>query len=187
MPTSGDVVVTKVDVEGVPGDAVSIRLPGGEWSDSLTLENVEPGTYLVEVKDKDGNIRTVEVRVTKRDIVARSVRSAKDNITPAAIATIAGGAGISIGVNYGEPDEYFVFTWDATGASSAGVPAFVAGADEGVLDLGVTQSGQQRLGHSGDLEQRRTDGVVVAPGDDRSGHSCDTTERLGDLVGLLRG
>ncbi len=94
VPTSGDVVVTKEDVEGVPGDAVSIRLPGGEWSDSLTLENVEPGTYLVEVKDKDGNIRTVEVRVTKRDIVARSVRSAKDNITPAAIATIAGGAGI---------------------------------------------------------------------------------------------
>lgn len=48
---------------------------------------------------------------------------------------IAGGAGISIGVNYGEPDEYFVFTWDATGASSAGVPAFVAGADEGSLHV----------------------------------------------------
>jgi len=94
VPTSGDVVVTKEDVEGIPGDAVSIRLPGGEWSDTLTLENVEPGTYLVEVKDKDGNVRTVEVRVTKRDIVARSVRSEKDNVTPAAIATIVGGTGI---------------------------------------------------------------------------------------------
>jgi hypothetical protein len=89
-------VVTKEDVEEIPGDAVSIRLPGGEWSDTLTLENVEPGTYLVEVKDKDGNIRTVEVRVTKRDIVARSVRSAKDNITPAAVATIAGAAALMI-------------------------------------------------------------------------------------------
>ncbi len=96
VPTSGDVVVTKEDVEEIPGDAVSIRLPGGEWSDTLTLENVEPGTYLVEVKDKDGNIRTVEVRVTKRDIVARSVRSAKDNVTPAAVATIAGAAALMI-------------------------------------------------------------------------------------------
>ncbi|MEN6635523.1 MAG: Ig-like domain-containing protein, partial [Clostridiaceae bacterium] len=96
VPETGDVVVTKEDVEEIPGDAVSIRLPGGEWSDTLTLEDVEPGTYLVEVKDKDGNVRTVEVRVTKRDIVARSVRSIADNITPAAIATIGGAAALML-------------------------------------------------------------------------------------------
>ncbi len=88
-PETGDVVLSKGDIEEITEDAEYIRLPGGEWGDTLTLENVEPGSYLVEVMDKDGNIRTVEVRVTKRDIFARSVRSAADTITTAGTATIA--------------------------------------------------------------------------------------------------
>jgi hypothetical protein len=94
VPTSGDVVVTKEDVAGVPGDTVKIRLPGKEWSETLTLEDVGPGTYIIEAMDADGNIRTVEVRVTMRDIFARSIRSAGDNVTVTAIAAIAALAGI---------------------------------------------------------------------------------------------
>ncbi|HML68752.1 MAG TPA: Ig-like domain-containing protein [Clostridia bacterium] len=94
VPTSGDVVVTKEDVEEIPGDTVKIRLPGKEWSETLTLEDVGPGTYVIEAMDADGNIRNVEVRVTMRDIFARSIRSAGDNVTLAAIAAIAALAGI---------------------------------------------------------------------------------------------
>ena len=88
-PDTGDVLVTIEDIEEIPGDTVSIRLPGGEWDDSLTLENVGPGTYLIEAMDENGNIRTVEVRVTMRDIFARTIRSAADGFSPAAIALIA--------------------------------------------------------------------------------------------------
>jgi len=89
-PKSGDVVVTKEDIEEIPGDTVSIRLPGqDEWSETLTLEGVGPGTYLVEAMDADGNVRTVEVHVTVRDIIARSIRSAGDDATTAAIAISA--------------------------------------------------------------------------------------------------
>ena len=94
VPTSGDVVVTKEDVEEIPGDTVKIRLPGKEWSETLTLEDVGPGTYVIEAMDADGNIRNVEVRVTMRDIFARSIRSTGDNVTLAAIAAIAALAGI---------------------------------------------------------------------------------------------
>ena len=94
VPTSGDVVVTKDDVEEIPGDTVKIRLPGKEWSETLTLEDVGPGTYIIEAMDADGNIRTVEVRVTMRDIFARSIRSAGDGVTTTAIAAIAALAGI---------------------------------------------------------------------------------------------
>jgi hypothetical protein len=88
-PQPGNVIVTKEDVEEIPGDTVYIRLPGQEWNETLILENVTPGTYLVEAMDADGNIRTVEVRVTMRDVIARSLRSARDTITPAAAAAIA--------------------------------------------------------------------------------------------------
>ncbi|NLI52951.1 MAG: hypothetical protein GX417_01345, partial [Clostridiales bacterium] len=88
-PEIGDVVVTKEDVEEIPGDTALIRLPGQEWSETLTLNDVGPGTYLIEAMDSDGNVRTVEVRVTMRDIFERSVRSAADNVSPAAIALIA--------------------------------------------------------------------------------------------------
>ena len=87
-------MVTKEDVEEIPGDTVKIRLPGKEWSETLTLEDVGPGTYVIEAMDADGNIRTVEVRVTMRDIFARSIRSAGDNVTLAAFAAIAALAGI---------------------------------------------------------------------------------------------
>ncbi len=87
-PTTGDVVIDKEDVEEIPGDTVKIRLPGKEWSETLTLEDVTPGTYLIEAMDENGNIRTVEVRVTMRDIIARSLRSG-DSGTVAAIAAIA--------------------------------------------------------------------------------------------------
>ena len=89
VPETGDVVVHKKDVDGIPDDTVSIRLPGQEWSDTLTLENVGPGTYLIEVMDKDGNIRTVEVKVTMRDIIARSLRSSADKATVIAAASLA--------------------------------------------------------------------------------------------------
>jgi hypothetical protein len=91
-PQIGDVVIDKKDIEEIPGDTIKIRLPGQEWSETLTLENVTPGVYLVEAMDEDGNIRTVEVHVTMQDIFARSLRSAGDKITPQAIAAIALGA-----------------------------------------------------------------------------------------------
>jgi hypothetical protein len=95
VPESGDVVITKEDVEEIPGDTVQIRLPGQEWSESLTLENVVPGTYLVEAMDADGNVRTVEVRVTMRDIFARSIRSASDNVKLTAVLAIIALAAIA--------------------------------------------------------------------------------------------
>jgi hypothetical protein len=95
-PEIGDVVVTKEDVEEIPGDTIKIRLPGKEWSETLTLEGVGPGTYLVEAMDEDGNVRTVEVKVTMRDIFARSIRSAGDNVTIAAAAAIALLAGLML-------------------------------------------------------------------------------------------
>ena len=88
-PQPGNVIVTKEDVEEIPGDTVYIRLPGQEWNETLILKNVTPGTYLVEAMDADGNIRTVEVRVTMRDVIARSIRSAGDSVTTAAIAISA--------------------------------------------------------------------------------------------------
>ena len=89
VPEAGDVVVTKEDIADIPGDTVYIRLPGQEWSETLTLEDVGPGDYIVEAMDADGNIRTVEVHVTMRDIIARSLRSAGEGISPAAIAALA--------------------------------------------------------------------------------------------------
>ncbi len=75
-PEYGDVVIQPDDVDEEPGDTVYLRLPGEDWSQTLTLENVTPGDYLIEAMDKDGNVRTVTVHVTMRDIVARSLRGA---------------------------------------------------------------------------------------------------------------
>ena len=64
-PVSGNVSVSAPDVVK---DAVKIRLPDGEWQDSLVLEDIKPGTYLIEVMDENGNIRLVEVTITDEDI-----------------------------------------------------------------------------------------------------------------------
>jgi hypothetical protein len=66
-PVTGDVVVS-ADV--VADGAVKVRLPGGTWQDSLTLDNIEPGTYLVEVIDEDGNVSIVEITITDEDVAA---------------------------------------------------------------------------------------------------------------------
>jgi len=94
-PEIGDVVVTKDDIAEIPGDTVKIRLPGKEWSETLTLEDVGPGTYLIEAMDENGNVRTVEVRVTMRDIFARSLRSASDKVTLGAVLAIIALAAIA--------------------------------------------------------------------------------------------
>ncbi len=64
-PVIGDVSLTAPDVVW---DAVKIRLPDGEWQDSLVLQDIEPGTYLIEVMDENGNVRIVEVTITDEDI-----------------------------------------------------------------------------------------------------------------------
>ena len=89
-PEKGDVKVDVGDITDVPGEPVSIRLPGQEWSQTITLEDVAPGDYMVEVMNSDGTIHTVQVHVTVRDIVARSLRGA-DAGTIAAIAAAAVG------------------------------------------------------------------------------------------------
>ncbi|MEZ4509169.1 MAG: hypothetical protein R2912_08190 [Eubacteriales bacterium] len=45
--------------------------------------------------DEDGNVRTVEVRVTMRDIFARSIRSANDNVKLTAVLAIVALAAIA--------------------------------------------------------------------------------------------
>lgn len=64
-PVIGDVAISAADVVQ---DAVKIRLPDGEWQDSLTLEDIKPGTYLIEVMDENGNVKLVEVTITDEDI-----------------------------------------------------------------------------------------------------------------------
>ncbi len=90
---TGDVVVDVEDIaDDVPQPPVYIRLPGEEWSQTLTLEDVGPGDYLVEAMDSEGNIYTTTVHVTMRDIVARSLRNSG---TSWGIAAIAGGLGLA--------------------------------------------------------------------------------------------
>ncbi len=74
-PTTGSILVTTKDVQDTPGEPVAIRLPGQEWSETLTLEDVSPGEYLIEVMDSEGNVSTATVKVTARDIIARSLRN----------------------------------------------------------------------------------------------------------------
>ncbi|MPN25137.1 hypothetical protein SDC9_172544 [bioreactor metagenome] len=56
------------DVADLLDGAVKVRLPGGEWSDSLTLEDIEPGTYLIETMDENGNIKTMTITITDDQI-----------------------------------------------------------------------------------------------------------------------
>ena len=65
QPVMGDVTLSAPDVVQ---DAVKIRLPDGQWQDSLVLDDIEPGTYLIEVMDENGNVRIVEVTITDEDI-----------------------------------------------------------------------------------------------------------------------
>jgi len=67
LPVTGDVVV---NADVVADGAVKVRLPGGSWQDSLTLDNIEPGTYIVEVIDEDGNVSIVEITITDEDVAA---------------------------------------------------------------------------------------------------------------------
>ena len=64
---TGDVTIDPGDVLG---DAEQIRLPGGEWTDTLELKDIPPGTYTVEVKDKDGNVKQVTITITDKSVAA---------------------------------------------------------------------------------------------------------------------
>ena len=91
-PEFMDVQITTEDIQNIPGETVSIRLPGEEWGDTLTLENVTPGEYYIEAMDDSGNIHTVKVRVTMRDIIARSLRNARGDLDFVTIAGMSAGA-----------------------------------------------------------------------------------------------
>ena len=67
-PPTGTVVVDVGDIADISDGAKQVRLPGGEWSDTLSLEDIEPGTYIIEVMDEDGNITTVEITITDEEI-----------------------------------------------------------------------------------------------------------------------
>ena len=89
-PVAGDVLVNPgTIVEG----AKKIRLPGGEWTDTLTLEDVPPGTYLVEVMDADGNTQIVEITITEEAIAAGIYKPRTNQI-----ALWLLGAGIGLGL-----------------------------------------------------------------------------------------
>ncbi len=93
QPVVGNVVVTTQDIpEETPGGTVAIRLPGKEWSETLTLEGVEPGDYLVEVMDAEGNIRTTTIHVTARDIYSRSLRGGNATAAIIALSVLAAAA-----------------------------------------------------------------------------------------------
>ncbi len=87
QPVVGNVVVTTEDIQPTTtGKPVAIRLPGKEWSETLTLEGVEPGDYLVEVMDEQGNVQTMTVHVTAQDIYSRSLRGRDATLTTVALA-----------------------------------------------------------------------------------------------------
>lgn len=67
---TGTVVVDAGDIAEISDGAVQVRMPGGEWTDTLTLENIEPGTYIIEVMDEDGNVTTVEITIDDEEIAA---------------------------------------------------------------------------------------------------------------------
>lgn len=90
-PAAGDVEV-KANV--VADGAVKVRLPGGTWEDSLTLDNVEPGIYLVEIMDEDGNVSIVEVTITDEDIAVGQMLPRYEG--PSVYVWILGGLGILI-------------------------------------------------------------------------------------------
>ena len=90
QPVVGNVVVTTEDIlPTTTSKPVAIRLPGKEWSETLTLEGVEPGDYLVEVMDEQGNIQTTTVHITAQDIYSRSLRGNDSTFTTVALAVAA--------------------------------------------------------------------------------------------------
>jgi len=64
----GDVDVDLDEIEKIVDDADKVRLPGGEWTDTLTLKDAKPGTYTIEVMDKNGNISTVTITITDEEV-----------------------------------------------------------------------------------------------------------------------
>jgi hypothetical protein len=86
----GDVNVDLDDVKKIVQDAEKVRLPNGEWTDSLTLENIKPGTYTIEVMDKDGNVKSVNITITDEQIAKGFWKPSDNNIIwyvlPAAFA-----------------------------------------------------------------------------------------------------
>jgi len=90
QPVVGNVVVTTEDIQpSATSKPVAIRLPGKDWSETLTLEGVEPGDYLVEVMDEQGNIQTTTVHVTAQDIYSRSLRGRDSTLAIVALAVAA--------------------------------------------------------------------------------------------------
>jgi len=102
-PETGDVEVKVEDIPDIadlPSEPVSIRLPGQEWSQTVTLEDVAPGDYNVEVMDADGTVHTVQVHVTARDIVARTLRKAGAGMVAAIAAAAVGLAALAFFLLY---------------------------------------------------------------------------------------
>ena len=69
-PETGTVIVDVGDIADISDGAKQVRLPGGEWSDTLSLEDIAPGTYIIEVMDEDGNVTTVEITISDEEIAA---------------------------------------------------------------------------------------------------------------------
>ena len=77
-PDAGSVIVPVIET----GDEnTKVRLPGGEWTDNLVLENVEPGVYVIEVMDEDGNITYMQIEITDEQIAAGFWNAEEENKT----------------------------------------------------------------------------------------------------------
>lgn len=86
-PVTGDVVV---NADVVSDGAVKVRLPGGTWQDELTLEDIEPGTYLLEIMDEYGNVSIVEITITDEDVSAGQMMPRYEGEGPAAYVVLCG-------------------------------------------------------------------------------------------------
>ncbi|NMC57375.1 MAG: tandem-95 repeat protein, partial [Eubacteriaceae bacterium] len=74
----GDVDVDLDEIGKIIDDADKVRLPDGEWADTITLKDAKPGTYTIEVMDKNGNISTVTITITDEE-VAKGYWQASNN------------------------------------------------------------------------------------------------------------
>lgn len=92
-PGIGDVVIDKNDIPGLDDGVKGVRLPGAVWSDTVTLTDAVPGTYVVEVLGDDGSVRTVEIEITPYDIVLGAARPRPEQIG-VRTAAMAGGAAL---------------------------------------------------------------------------------------------
>ena len=68
----GDVDIGLDEIGKIVDDADKVRLPNGEWTDTLTLKDAKPGTYTIEVMDKNGNISTVTITITDEEVAKGS-------------------------------------------------------------------------------------------------------------------